>query len=214
MGRDPSRKKPRRKRAETNELAPDLVELATIIAENRLATDARGWFELPWRSGWNVAWLGVAIETRLVGRNSELSTKISGWIAKHQYARMPIVFWYSDHAELSLIYQEAESYREPTSSKYTQRSALLVALRAIQLEIARSSGGGHVYNALLIQLLSDLNRPPHYFADLVMQARCKDALGTTIQLKNDADDRKRRAFKTAWERGLYHAAYAIGPVKP
>jgi hypothetical protein len=47
----------------------------------------------------------------------------------------------------------------------------------------------------------------------VMTWRCHDAIGVGPSLRGDALDELRRAFRTAWTRGLYKTAYAL-PRKP
>lgn len=87
------------------------------------------------------------------------------------------------------------------------------ALRCLQALVAKSDGGGEVYNAILIGPFSTVL--PEDVHNLVLEYRCRDSIGTTAELQNDANDRQRRAFSIAWKRGLYHAAYSLPPaVKP
>lgn len=102
-------------------------------------------------------------------------------------------------------------YQEFTYPKMNTDAARLLAagLRCVQLKLANSHGGGAVYNEILIPTFLSLE--PGKVEDLVLEARCRDAIGTTHQLQGDKDDRKRQAFTTAWKRGLYLAAYSIRP---
>jgi hypothetical protein len=72
---------------------------------------------------------------------------------------------------------------------------------------AKSDGGGEVYNAILIRPFSRLL--PELVEHLVLEHRCQDSIGVSAVLKGDTNDRLRRAFTTAWKRGLYQAAYAL-----
>ncbi len=196
MTKDPSRKKPKRRPVVESQEAIDHAALMAVLLENKLSNNAQGWFELPWRSGWNAAGLCLAISDRTTKFNLDdvaISTALRGWILMR--------------ASGGLIYERAESMR-----LLAKNASLSMALRCLQLEIASSSGGGHVYNDLLKILFQDLEESQYHFEGLVLDARCRDAIGVAVQLQNDENDRFRRAFKIAWSGGLYHAAYAIGPL--
>jgi hypothetical protein len=46
-------------------------------------------------------------------------------------------------------------------------------------------------------------------ADDILEHRCRDSIGTTAVFQGDSNDRQRGAFRTAWSRGLYLAAYSL-----
>jgi len=87
----------------------------------------------------------------------------------------------------------------------------MAALRCLQVTISNSSGGGEAYNVILMRALTEL--PVNLVEAHVLEWRCYDAIGTTAFLQGDLYDRRRRAFKIAWERGLFLAAYAIMPTR-
>jgi hypothetical protein len=86
---------------------------------------------------------------------------------------------------------------------------LAASARCAMLHIANSHGGGIAYNELLIPLFLEIE--PALVADLVLEHRCNDSIGTTHHLNRDRNDRQRAAFTIAWRRGLYLAAYSITP---
>ena len=198
--KDPSRKAKRAPKREPVE-ADDLTELAELISEYKLDNNAEGWLLLPWRSGWSVVALCLAIDMKLrghviygAGAPADVDTSLRVWAATREIT--------------SNVYFAADNLREGLKDT---SPALGCALRCVQVMIARSDGGGAVYNDILKPLFHRLRSFMHVLAPAVMDARCRDAIGVGPNLMNDADDRRRRAFKIAWERGLYHAAYAIPP---
>lgn len=205
MTRDPSRKGPQRTRTDElrGEIDDDLVELAAVIAEHKLENNARNWFVLPWRSGWNPIRLlldldrffhkpmSQTLEQEAIRK--EACDKLNAWLVSGETTRE--VYWAAD--ELRML-----GPSRPLAS----------ALRCLTVLISKSDGGGHVYNDIL-KLIFDREIALVGHSNIVMEARCHDAIGVGPQLENDRFDRQRRAFKIAWERGLYSAAYAISPIK-
>ena len=179
-----TRKGPRRPRR--RERASDdyeLVELTTIIVEHTLDQNAAGWFLLPWRDGWNA----VELAFRASGESD-------GWledVIQHRRANSEI-YWISQE-------------KQPASPM------LRLALRCLQVLVANSSGGGEVYNAILVTAFEAAW--PETVAPLVLEYRCRDSIGVSAHIAGDENDRLRRAFSTAWKRGLYHAAYALPRAK-
>lgn len=172
----------------------ELAELASVIAEFSLDNNAHGWFRPAWRDGWNAIELATAVAEIDVQR-LDIEDEIA-WLKKTCQQRH----------DLSRVYWEAQDLR--ASTKMIQ-----AAIRCLQALIARSDGGGEVYNAILVGPFSKLL--PEEVFDLVLEHRCRDSIGTTAQLQGDANDRQRRAFSIAWNRGLYLAAYSLPPaVKP
>jgi len=199
-GRKPKKRAPGRPKL----LDDDLTLLASVIDEYRLDDTAYGWFRPPWRDGLNAMRLareaaespGIALEA--LGLPSE---------------REAVDILYN-HApgDGSTIYERAgKAYCALVQPKVNTNYARLLAaaLRCLQIKLARSDGGGTVYNEILIPVFLPLE--PSSVEQLVMQHRCVDAIGTTPSLQGDHNDRQRQAFRIAWERGLYLAAYSLPP---
>lgn len=171
----------------------ELAELASVLAEYTLDNNAGGWFRPPWRDGWNA----VKLATTACEDNGELELAFLRGACTR--ALQP---------NSNEIYEIAGDYWATAADKM-----LRAALRCLQVLIAKSDGGGEVYNAILITPFAE--RLPEDVFDLVLEHRCRDSIGTTAVLQGDINDRQRRAFSIAWKRGLYIAAYAIGPaIKP
>ncbi len=178
---------PRRPRAADHD--GELAELASALAEYSLDNNAHGWFRPSWRDGWNA----VELATRAgVGFSHD---EASTWLEEIYNRRNahPSVYWTAQDLLASNI-----------STKMIR-----AALRCLQALIANSHGGGEVYNAILVGPFSE--RLPEEVFDLVLEYRCRDSIGTTAQLQGDTNDRQRRAFSIAWNRGLYLAAYSLPP---
>ena len=167
-----------------------MLELAAVIAEHKFENYAAGWFKLPWRDGWNAVGLAAqAIEDR---PNTDDYNDHYHWLRRVVRNR----------ETSNEVYWEAEDRLHQAIDPLTR-----AGLRCLQILIAKSSGGGEVYNSILV---TPFAIPPSILvADFVMHHRCVDAIGTTPSLKGDGNDRLRRAFTTAWQRGLYQAAYAL-----
>lgn len=177
------RKGPRRPPPKQMPIDDELSELASVIAEHQLDNNAAGWFKMPWRDGWNA--------TELAARAAESP---DGWLS--DVCRM--------RATGQDIYWQAQ---DRLSTVITPSPMMRAGLRCLQLMLARSDGGGEVYNAVLIGPFSTLL--PENVADLVLEYRCRDSIGVSPNLLGDGNDRLRRAFSIAWKRGLYAAAYSL-----
>jgi hypothetical protein len=75
----------------------------------------------------------------------------------------------------------------------------------LQVKLAKSDGGGDVYNSILANAISEV-----VVEDQVLYWRCRDAIGH-VGLPHEIE-KARRLFAIAWRRGMVHAAYAIGDV--
>lgn len=183
------------------EVDDDLQMLASVIGEFQLDNTAYGWFRPPWRDGLNAAALA-----REAARAPGVADAI-GLAAESDAANL------LDHGlgEPDLYEKAGSIYAALIAPKINTNTArlLAIALRCVQLRVARSDGGGSVYNELLIPVFLPLD--PKHIADLVLEQRCRDSIGTTHQLQGDRNDRQRQAFRIAWERGLYLAAYSLPP---
>jgi hypothetical protein len=197
----PRRKPPKRKPAKR--IDHELIELASVLDEHQLDNNARGWFIVPWRDGWNAMQLGLACFNSLLDEyNSFRENEIHKYLERLQR---------DDIKNGATVYFETGLFLERIDTENVS-SFLYAALRCLQVLIANSSGGGVVYNEILRNAFSK-TEPDHLFEELVLEHRCRDALGTTAVIQQDEYDPARRAFAIAWRRGLYHAAYSIKPTR-
>jgi hypothetical protein len=183
-GKKGAKRAPRRPKAsdEDNELA----ELASVLAEYSLDNNAGGWFRPAWRNGWNAV---------------ELAAKAIDPCAERAWLE----------AVCAQPHTSAEAYWRASELLYGGGIGRMTgaALRCLQVLIANSDGGGEVYNSILVGPFSE--ELPEDVFDLVLEYRCRDSIGTTAVLQGDNNDRQRRAFSIAWNRGLYLAAYSLPP---
>ncbi len=201
--KDPARKP---KRDRSNRPAVDtesLDELWSVIGEYRLDNNAAGWFTLPWRSGWNVVKLLLDVDDALQAGRLQTNIRHNVYSNVHSWCRHRIA--------TNDIYWLADGMRSELGG---EAKPLAGALRCVQLTISKSHGGGAVFNDILHSVFASFDASPIAgpVQAAVLDARCHDAIGVGVHLANDRFDRQRRAFRIAWERGLYHAAYAIPPV--
>lgn len=196
QGRKPPKRKPRRPTVDD-----DLAELALALDDNKTSDDVAGWFSIPWRSGWNAARLGWECwEQYPGGQGSFEGLSLRGLLD------------YQDRPREAYEIAEMHLSTAMTAIKLGVDGARFVVagLRCIQLHTSNSSGGGHVYNDVLKVAFDRV--PSHWPEKLrgeVLRARCLDAIGVSSTLANDHNDRLRRAFTIAWNRGLYQAAYSL-----
>lgn len=197
MGKQSPRKAPKRKQPERPQLDEDLSELAAVLDEHRLENNAEGWFKLPWRDGWNAADLAFNVYLNQLGQSPGVVERI---LTEALDARKSSAQLYWDVTERLTGMSTDGSWR-----------FLYAAYRCVQVLISNSSGGGEVYNDLLRRALRDMD--DELTERFVLQHRMQDALGVSRTMDGGTMDRARRAFTIAWQRGLYHAAYAIQPAK-
>jgi hypothetical protein len=209
--KDPTRKAKRKPR-KAPRIDDDLVQLAEVLAEYSLDNTAYGWFRLPWRNGRHA----VALARQAA---SEVSGEISGKALFEIHEFLDEFVYLTDSAWIidgtwasykNEMYERAgQLYRGLIQPKIDTDPARLLsaALRCSQLYIANSHGGGSGYNEILIPAFLPIE--PALVEKHVLEHRCRDAIGASSQLYGDAKDRERRAFTTAWQRGLYFAAYSI-----
>lgn len=199
------RRKPPKRAAAKPPIDDDLAELVSMLAESKLDDNATGWFQVPWRDGWAAARLGIdcwyAVTTNLANTGAATARQVGTWIKARNIS--PRIY---EHAEIVLLDASADVFRRGAPDA----RFLVAALRCVQLLIANSSGGGHGYNDVLRLAVE---RVPDSFISMiapqVKKARCFDAIGVELGLRNDKNDKLRRAFSIAWDRGLYQAAYAL-----
>ena len=180
-------KRPER-RARAADHDDELAELASVIAEYSLDNNAGGWFRPAWRDGWNAVGLALA------------ACDLAAFDAEAMFLRGVC----HQRVATNEIYETASDLWATTHDKMAR-----AALRCLQVLIAKSDGGGEVYNAILTKPFSE--ELPEDVFDLVLEYRCHDSIGTTAVLQGDLNDRQRRAFSIAWKRGLYLAAYSLPP---
>lgn len=185
------RKGPRRRAAKPTQEDNELSELTAVLAEYSLDNNAHGWFRMPWRDGWNAVMLAY---------NAPSVAKPSAEIADF------VVNAYLRRETSSWLYHEADTYLHTSTEANRHQRA---ALRCLQVLIAKSDGGGHVYNDILIPAF--LNCEPSWVSEAILNWRCQDSIGVSPMMTGDSNDRLRRAFKIAWDRGLYAAAYSLPP---
>lgn len=169
-------------------LDDDMSELAAVLAEHQLDNNAAGWFKLPWRDGWNAI---------------ELALRVS--FHEHGFGDQP---WLAEvcknRSTTQDIYWIAQDLLAPT---VTPNRMLRAAFRCLQVLLAKSDGGGEVYNAILVGAFFSVDVSTA--ENLVLEFRCRDSIGVGAKLLGDGNDRLRRAFTIAWKRGLYAAAYSL-----
>ena len=186
----------------------DLDELWEVLAETKQPT----WWHIPWRDGLNTAELCLRL-----ARAAEAGYRIDD---PNATIKLTMIHTIQKLISAPNRFQNTETYfqlQEHLSvlagcSHLSGDHFITIAVRSCQLVISNSHGGGHAFNALLRGVWE---RHAPLDADKLMRAtRCKDALGFPPEFdQNIAADRLRRAFYTAWDRGLYQVAYAIGGTK-
>lgn len=201
------RKGRRRARKETP-IDENLSILASVLAEYQLDNNAYGWFRPPWRNGQNAARLAMDAAA-LVDKLSPANT-VPWWSAEPYTNEVTDLIEEQPLGEQT--YEKAgEIFKAILSSRTNTPAGLLLAaaMRCLQLRIARSDGGGAVYNELLIPVFLPIE--PARVEKLVLEHRCIDSIGVSRHLVGDRNDRQRSAFVIAWQRGLYLAAYSLPP---
>lgn len=202
---DPSRKKAKRPPPKPPKIDPDLAQLAQLLDEHRLETNAKGWFTLPWRDGENAVRLALDVYRALMSQAVDgPPVALSEIVADLQNTSFGM-----HHA---LSYETLEEYRYLMPVSHFLSAPVRAAIRCRQLKMANSHGGGHVYNEVLMLSLFDT-----VTEEQVIQWRAHDALlryGDYVQdgFHSQQWQRAKKMFELAWKRGLYHAAYAIKPV--
>lgn len=191
--RKPKRRAPR---AQTPTLDPELAMLASMLAEHEFDEGVKGWLVPPWRDGWNA--VGLALDVHgTFPRCGALYQRLMQ--IKGDRETSPDLYWFAQEAIAQL------GPHEPI---------LTAAYRCFQVRISQnSSGDGSIYNAILTHASFDHHSVISFVESRMLEARCRDAIGTTAVMQNDGDDSLRLAFSIAWKRRLYSAAYALKPMK-
>lgn len=186
-----TRKGPKRPPPKIDHLDEEIAELASVISEYEIDNNAYGWFILPWRDGWNAVELAFACASE------------AGEVEDDEWLAAVIRDRWADQD----VYWKAQDRLAWGS---TPNKLIRAAYRCLQVLIARSDGGGVVYNEILLGPFSELL--PEKVEDRVLEYRCRDSINVSSKLAGDVNDRQRRAFTIAWKRGLYMAAYSIPPI--
>lgn len=166
------------------------------LDERRLDKNAEGWFSVPWRDGWNAVSLGHAayflLDYRAPSTVSSVAADLGLWLSERRTDAF--AYWNIDDAIAEV-----------------GRASLMLraALRCMQIVIARSDGGGEVYNAILRPAFDSYT--PEAIESVIEPIRCLDALGfgSPGATHPESYERRKKAFQIAWRRGLYRAAYAL-----
>lgn len=170
-------------------------------------------FETPWRFGLNAAW-GIADyfkalhvapheptpeEVHLVG----LITRLH-WESLHAAST---THWTGPISPIALYERAGDIIG--LADQIRHRQVAIAFGRAIQLYVARSDGGGSVYNDLLRQLEGSGDLREEAFDSSIREARALDAIGTRTMLQNDSLDPIRRALIELWQCRHYRLIYAL-----
>jgi hypothetical protein len=170
-----------------------------LLDEHRLDRNADGWLTLPWRNGWCASELAFMVAHRITNHATpglepspfNLLRKIIRARAAHRE-----VYYVLDEALLTIRWTDATP-------------AMRASMRCVQVLVANSDGGGHVYNAILGPIAASITEED------IITWRCADAIGVhPSEPATPEIERRRRLFATAWRRGLFHLAYAIQPFPP
>jgi len=168
-------------------LDDDLLDLARALDENRCESSLDGWLSVPWRNGRNAIVLAERISALLGEPDDD-----DGW-------------WLAE--QLKRPRGGVDVYHEAQERSFATKSLVIKAgLRCMQLWISNSDGGGEIYNVVLRRALIGVDE--RRIAELVEGIRREDALGD--EPIGPRRERARAAFRIAWRRGLYAAAYALG----
>lgn len=185
-----SRKKPKRPPPKTP-IDTDLAQIAQLLDEHRLETNAKGWFTMPWRNG------RYAVGLALTVFGTERVRAVS----------IPDVLLLAWHNISSMSYEELDDLRYLMPIDHHLSRFIRGALRCQQLLLSKSDGGGMVYNDVLSVAIGD-----YVSEEQMIEWRARDALNVPVGQTTAAWEHARKTFGLAWKRGLYHAAYAIKPV--
>jgi hypothetical protein len=197
------------------EFNDELRELAIALDEHRLDNNVKGWFTVPWRSGWNA----IKLALWAFDCNHDLQFASPREQAIYNWLKELVKFDpFTMVTHGGKVYFEAGDLIQGidatgVTSREEVSPLLYAALRCVQVYTAHSDGGGEVFNVILKMAFERAGVPDHLFEDVVLEARCLDAIGTTSAMCGDTNDRWRRAFSIAWKRGLFQAAYALPRVK-
>lgn len=180
-------------------LDPELAALASMLAEHEFDEGVKGWLVPPWRDGWNAVRLALEIHLSTTPKSERVwASERLGEII-HDRESAPDLYWYAQ--DVIAIY-------------HLSQPILTAAYRCFQVRISHNSAGdGSIYNMILTHATLDAPHVINYVESRMLEARCRDAIGTTSIMQNDGHDSLRQAFAIAWKRRLYSAAYALKPAK-
>lgn len=185
----------------------DLEELWLVLAE---AKETNSW-GVPWNRGTNAIALGLDLarqewDCERIHAISEIHREKLSVVEAIQH------FLAHPNGDTQTYWTMQDHLSRLDGSTFGLGDRLLrIAVRMVQLYHANSHGGGVAYNTLLIPVWDQLDVSS---ARLLRRHRCADALDIDPDFTQvPIDDRLRRAFYTAWDRGLYQVAYAVGGSK-
>lgn len=188
-----NRKGPKRKQPRETKLDNDLVDLITLLDEHRGETSVKGWLSVPWRDGWHAARLALDIAAEC--GTEEFKRVKDTWEHLKEILR--------DDVRTLAVYARLDEILHTIRWSHAT-PALRAAARIMQVVIAKSDGGGEVENAILEPIISGLDEP------WMLYHRMCDALGIrSATMLTPTLARRKKAFETAWKRGLFRVAYAL-----
>ncbi len=214
--KDPCRKAARRA-APKPVLDDDLVELAVALAQYEIDEGCGGWLKMPWKDGWNAAQFALDLARDVASYTDR--PPLSAWLQEAINGFSP-PRGVGNTARRQEAYWEIQAFLEVTSE---DRPMFRAAMRCAQVMLTyNGAGDGTIFNAILSRPLTNLGWAPAIgglgstenlarWSGFMEDARCRDALSIEPSMQNDANDWLRRAFRIAWRRRLYVAAYALPP---
>jgi hypothetical protein len=188
-----NRKGPKRVPAKAPKIDPELAQIAQLLDEHRLETNATGWFKLPWRNGYFA---------------TALALEVFDCAAERDAITIPSALSDARHHIQKMTYEELDDLRHGMPIYHFLSRYIRGAIRCRQLLLSKSDGGGYGYNDVLRVAVGD-----HVGEEQMIEWRARDALNVLpADRSTQAWESARKTFELAWKRGLYHAAYAIKPV--
>lgn len=191
----------------SKQVDPDLTTLMEMLEQHKFEQNYLSWFSLPWRDGWCAAKLAFACHEQYA-----FSERRENEIRRNRA-------WCDDKQVSPRLYEEASAMIAVVAQRVmvvgtNYERFHMAGLRCVQLLISNSHGGGNVYNDVLSHAFGNVpNWWPNELRRQVRDARCEDAIGVPAGFDGTSDDKLREAFKIAWDRGLFQAAYALPRAK-
>jgi len=207
-----TRRAPKRK-APAAKVDDGFDESLALFASVMAAEKSYGWFSHPWRNTLNATLLAydaaeatALLEGRFADfcRENEPPGSFNGSVcAAWRYLKTIV----QGEAEGSYI-DSGDYLAELLFDDDPVGRLTCAALRCHQLWLTKADGA--VPNLILDKVVYYRDSP--VIESIVREARALDAIGTATTLRNDANDRIRRAFRYFWDQGFHAAAYRLKEV--